>query len=357
MKLIRIFAAVALALAAVVLADCGEKKFKVEGDIAGADDASVVVEKADASGKWVAIDSTRTSGSGKFSISIAAPAAPEIYRLDFGGSYIYFPVDSVETVSVKSSARAFATDFSLSGSKNAEAMARFDKGVNALPQNADAATLDAFKRQVFNDIIRPMSSSVVSYYVLTKTRDGRPLFDPKNPEDAKYYGAVATAYEQYKPDDPRTAMLKEITLGAMRNAASAKGKKTVLRAQEVKFFDAAFPDAAGNVRKLSDVVGKGRPVLLVFTVMGDQNSPAYNAEIRKIHDAGRADIYMIGLDPDIYVWRRAVANLPWTNVYATEADAGEILRNYNVTTLPVAFVIDAAGNLTQRADDPAQINL
>lgn len=351
----KIFGAATAAIAVLTLAGCGEPQFKVEGEVTGADDIPIVVEKADASGRWIAVDSTRTSSDGSFSIKVAAPGAPEIYRLDYNGNFLYFPIDSVETVKVATTKEGFATAFTLSGSANAEALNRFEKRLNTLQANADASALDAFKRAVYADIIAPAQGSIVSYYVLTKTRDGKPLYDPDSPADAKYFAAVATAYKQFKPNDPRTKLLEEIALRAQRASASAKGKKTVMKANERKFFEIEFSDIDGNKRRLSDQLGKGKPTVLIFTLLTAEGSPMYNAEIRKIHNSGRAEIYMVGLDPDRVDWSEAARNLPWTNVFAPQGDNAQTLIDYNVSAVPTAFIFDSTGELIQREDNPTRI--
>jgi len=68
-------------LASAVFVGCNSNTFKVSGKIEGAKDKSVIVERPDYNGQWIAVDSTRTSSSGDFSINIAAPGAPEVYRL------------------------------------------------------------------------------------------------------------------------------------------------------------------------------------------------------------------------------------------------------------------------------------
>lgn len=346
-----------MAAVALLFGSChGGDSFRVKGCIEGADDAPVTVEKADAAGRWIAIDSARTDASGKFSIDVAAPASPEIYRLSSQGRYIYFSIDSLETIEVNTTSRDFGVRYTLAGSPNAVQMARFDSAFNALPANVQADALDAFKRTVYTQYLAPAKGNIVSYYILTKSFGDRPLYDPQNTADAKYYAAVATAYEQFRPNDPHTAMLKQISLDALRNVNRSKGRKGVLRAQELKVIEIDLPDVNGRNVRLSSRVGHGKPVVVVFTSMTSEHSPAYNAALKKLYDAGRADIYMVSLDSDRYAWREAARNLPWTNVFDPQGMRSELMSKYNVTTLPVCFVYNAAGELVNRADMPDQLS-
>lgn len=336
------------ALVAIAATSCGSDSFKVKGTIEGADKQPVVLEKADWSGRWQAVDSTRTSGSGKFDISFAAPVAPEVFRLRFGDDYVYFPVDSTETVTVNSTARAFGHDFTLSGSEQAVDLMAFEKEAMGLAAVADPDSAARFKRKVFDLYIRDRQGGLISYYVLTKIIDGKPLYDPSDLDDVRYYSAVATAFRQYKPDDPRTKLLEEVALEGMRRRNSAAGKKAVIEAQELRVVDIILPDSESAERSLSELVGKGRPVIVAFTALGLENAPADNRRLNELRSQRGADIYMVCLDADQYAWRTAARNLPWTTVYAAEGANSRALRDYNVTELPTYFIYNAAGDLTDR---------
>lgn len=335
-----------LFLLPLLLLACSEPHFKVEGTVAGADDASISLEKADFSGRWITVDSTRTSSAGKFSFKGTAPDAPEIYRLSLDGKYIYFPVDSTETVSVNSDLKAFDTDFTLDGSENARAMEKFEKKLIAF--SADQTGREDLKRDLFTEFIKPLGASVVSYYILTKTIDGKPLFDPDNDSDARYYGAVATAFKQFRPDDPRTRLLEEVSLRMIRRKNSKNGQQQVLQAEEVKLFDITLPDTDGKERSLSEFAGKGKPVILVFSLMNQAGSPALNAELNAMRVSRDMNIYQVSLDSDLYAWREAARNLPWICVFDNNGASGAAAR-YNVTSLPTFFIIDSNGDLVDRA--------
>ena len=98
-----LMAVLMMCLAAV---SCSDHEFKVKGKIDGAREQAVIMEKSDFQGRWIVVDSTHISPSGTFSFKAPSPGAPEVYRLSIDGDYIYFPVDSVETVSVFPGLRA-----------------------------------------------------------------------------------------------------------------------------------------------------------------------------------------------------------------------------------------------------------
>lgn len=347
MKFISFAAAAAVS---ICLFGCGEAKFKIDGEVYGAEGNSIVLEKSDFDGRWVAVDSARVGSNGKFSISSAAPASPEIYRLSLGDKFIYLPVDSVENLSVTSSKADFGHKFTLTGTPQAEKMAAFDSelmNVNA----SDPAALEEFKKNVYTKYIKDSRGSILGYYVLTKTFDGgRLLYDPADAGDARYYAAVATQFDNYRPDDPHGKMIKEVSLSAMRKRNSSQGKKTVIHASELSVIDIDLPDASGKNVRLSDVVGKGKPVVVVFSMMNEPSSPAFNRQLARIYNAhaGAVQFYQVSFDEGQYEWREAVANLPWINVIDPGATSSTAMRDYNLSALPAVFLYDASGELVDR---------
>lgn len=346
-----------LSLPFLLLAACkGEPKFKVSGEVDGGADKSLVLEKSDFHGRWIPLDSVKISSSGKFSMESAAPASPDIYRLSLGDRFIYFPVDSVENITVTSPAARFGVEFDIDGSDQARAMASFEKELMALDFN-DAAKRDAFKRNVYTKYLKDSQGSIIGYYVLTKIVNGKPLYDPESKEDAKYYAAVATAFEQYHPDDPHAGMLRQVSLEALKRRNAQMGRRLVMEANEITLLDIDLQDETGRNVKLSDVAGKGKPTVVVFSMMTAEDSPALNMALSEIYNAhsGNVAFYHVSLDADQYTWREAARNLPWTTVIDPAGQTSDALRDYNVSAVPVFYIYNAAGSLADRADNVADL--
>ncbi len=66
---------------------CSDNNFTIKGDIEGADNQAVVLEKADFAGRWIVLDSVRTSAKGDFKIEYPATGSSEVYRLRIGDGY------------------------------------------------------------------------------------------------------------------------------------------------------------------------------------------------------------------------------------------------------------------------------
>ncbi len=334
----------------LLLAACSEPSFKIKGDIEGADNKSIVLEKSDFYGRWIPVDSTRTSASGAFSISRPAPASPEIFRLALDDRFIYLPVDSVETLTVTSSLKDFGSDFSVTGSDKAEAITRFEKEVLALPSNISADSLDSFKRNVYSKYMRDAQGSIVAYYILTKVKDNKPLFDPD--EDYKYFAAVATGFKHLRPDDPHTALLEATSVNALKKRNTGRGQQLEIAADEISMIEIDLPDENGQNRKLSEFVGNGKPTVVMFTLLTHPDAPASNIELSKIYNRynGNVNFYQVSLDPDQYAWRDAARNLPWTTVFDADGEYSKAAVTYNVGTIPAFYIYNRQGELSDRAE-------
>ncbi len=323
-------------------------EFKVKGEVYDGDGKTLVLEKADFRGRWIPLDSTRISKSGSFSIRSASPASPEIYRLSMGDKFIYFPIDSIETVKIETSADKFGYDYTLSGSEQAELLGQFEKEVQALG-NISGKDLTDFKKGVYTKYIQNSKGNIISYYVLTKTIEGKPLFDPSANSDVRYYAAVATQYDEYRPADPHGKMVSEAAKSAMRRLQSEKGNKITVEVPELKILDIELPDETGTNVKLSDVVGKGKKIIVVFSLMNAPESPAFNRGLNSIRTSKGIDYYHISLDADQYAWREAARNLPWLTVFDAAGMTSTALRDYNVGMVPAFYIYDASGNLVDSA--------
>ncbi len=347
-KIAKYFMAAASVAAIAFAGGCGEKGFKIEGELAGSDGDKVLLEKADYSGYWTIVDSTRTDSKGKFKFSQPQQSGPEIFRLTVDDKYIYLPVDSTETLTVTSSKEKFGHDFTVSGTEQAARMAQFDKDLIAFLPNIDNAdSLKNFKRHVYNQYMHDSRGNVISYYILTKTIGNRPLYDPAS-DDYRYITAVANNYQQFRPEDPHAPFLLNLATAAQRLHNDQNGVRTVINAEEIKMLEIALNDENGNEKKLSDLIGKGKPVIVAFTLMRDGATPEINRQLAELYKAGRADIYNVSPDRDQYGWRESAANIPWTTVLDPSAGQDKVFLQYNVGQLPTFFIYNTNGELIAR---------
>lgn len=333
----------------LICSSCSNDKFKIKGEIYGGEEKSIVLEKSDFQGRWLPVDSTRINRNGGFSFSFPAPSAPDIYRLCLNNQYIYIPIDSIETISLTTSYDKFGTDFSLAGSQNAEMLAQFEKQLqNINTTNTDS--LSSFKRSVFSNYMKDFPGSILGFYILTKTINGEPLYNPKDNNDRKYFAAVATGYQSMRPNDPHASILEQTALNALKQKNSEAGNFRTVEANEVSLIDIDLPNENGENVKLSSIAGKGKPVVVIFSLLNVEDSPQFNIALSNIYKkhSGKIEFYNVSLDTDQYTWRDAAKNLPWITVYSPGETSSLDAVHYNVFQIPSFFIYNSEGELISR---------
>lgn len=354
-KIIRTTAVSAAIAALAIAGGCGENGFKIEGQLSDSNNDKILLEKADYSGYWTIVDSTRTDSNGKFKFSQPQQSGPEVFRLSLDDRYIYLPIDSTETLKVNSTKVDFGHDFSVEGSEQAKRMAQFEKDLIAFtPHFGNADSLANFKKRVYNEYLHDAQGAIMSYYILTKMVGDKVLFDPAT-NDFRYITAVANSFRNYRPNDAHTPILVQLAKAAQSRHNEEQGIRTVINATEVTMLEIELNDRDGKPRKLSDQLKKGKPVIVAFTLMRDGVTPEINLQLASIYNAGLADIYNVSPDRDQYGWRESASNLPWTTVLDPSAGQDRAFRDYNVMELPTFFIYNAKGELVARCSTVQEI--
>ncbi len=332
-------------------------KWNVNGSIEGADSKTMILQASD-NGRWYTLDSITTDKSGNFKYSHDPIGYPDIFRLVLDGKSIYFPIDSVETVNITSTADAFDSDYELSGSTAAEMLMAVDNRIrNSASVNGKTSVAnDSVLKRELAGMLLGDPAGIVSYYIICKKVNGQYLFDPANPRDNRIVGAVANAFDQFRPNDPRTRYLRQVFL-ANRQLVSPAGIDTML-VNEIKLFDITLTDNKGKPHNLEEVTKNNKVVVLNFTIYSAEGSPAFNLDLAKVyekrHNQG-LEIYQVAVDNDEFQWKQSARNLPWITVYNPPSTGSQILLNYNVSTLPSTYII-ANGELVERVDDITKLD-
>ena len=336
---------------ASILFSCNNKpEWKVDGRIEGADGQTMYVEASD-NGRWYVLDSAELNGAGDFTVTAPASGYPDIYRLRLGDKSLYFPIDSIETVTVVSKAGAFDSDYTISGTDTAEKLMAVEKKLMdaVSKEGAQGIASDSILKRELSNLLLENPSGIVSYYIINKKISGVPVFNPENKSDLRLIGAVANAFDIKRPTDPRTNYLKNLYISNRR----AYSRPDTLVAPETSLIEVNLYDLKGKKHSLTEVASKNRVVLLNFTAYGDEYSPALNIELNKIYNkyhANGLEIYQIGFDGNEVSWRNTARNLPWVTVYNSDADGPFILRSYNIGALPATYLI-SNGEIRERVNE------
>lgn len=357
-----IFRSALLAVAALAAVSCSNNgpQWHLKGSIEGLSEDDNIILEANNQGYWYVVDTIKASKNGAIDYAGDVHGYPDIFRLRVGNSSVYFPIDSIETVTVSATAPDIAANHTLAGSPQAVNLAKVDslltataatKGVKAMVNDEE------LKRQLAQMILAD-PAGVVSYYIISKSIGDTPLYNPSVTMDHRIIGAVANSFNTLRPDDPRTKYLTSLFLNNRRPATvSADAPK--MQAQLIKAFEIDLYDHTGKRHSLLELTESGRPVILSFTAYTADWSPAFNVELNKVytkyHPQG-LEIYQVAVDDDEYAWKQAAKNLPWITVYNNVSDGGKVLRQYNVGQVPTTFVFNRDGELVERVLDIADLD-
>lgn len=344
----------------ILLTGCSEKKWSAEGSIAGAAEKTAIIEAPNAAGQWYPLDTVTIKNDGSFKISGAPFGHPELLRMTINAQSAYFPIDSIETVTINADAENFQATARLSGSTSADKMQEVnDLIAKVIKEKGESAvaTDNDLKRELAGIILRD-PADIVAYYLMFHHVGGSLIFSPSDKNDLRIIGAVANAYSQNRPTDPRTTMLKQLYLSSRKAIMPATVATDTVVAHELKFPEIDLMDENGKSRKLSEVAASGKVVILCFTAYTAQGSGAVNVELNKVYSAHKAqglEIYQVGIDDDEFQWKQSAKNLPWITVYNTPKDGAQSLLSYNVSALPAVFILNRHGDLVERVEDLSRL--
>ena len=362
-----------IAVAALAIASCSEKKFHVEGSISNAKDSLLLLENVGIEEINV-VDSVRLDADGTFSFSGDAQDSPEFYRLRIAGQIINVSIDSTETVTVKAQYPQMATDYEISGSDNCLkikelALKQIDLRQRAIAVNEnESLTVEAtndsilgmirqYKDEVKKDYIYAAPDKAYAYFALFQTLGDMLLFNPRTDrEDIKAFAAVATSWDSNYPNSARGANLHNIAIEGMKNVrindAARNQNIDASKISSAGVIDIALRDNKGKMRRLTDL--KGQVVLLDFHVFAANESPARILLLRELYNKYHGqglEIYQVSIDPDEHFWKQQTAALPWINVRDGEGFQSQTLAIYNVQGIPDYFLIDRGNNIVGRAQN------
>lgn len=364
-----------MALAAVALSACNsDPKFKVEGEVSGAEGKMLYLEASALEG-IVPLDSVKLKGNGSFAFEQVRPVSPEFYRLRVDDKVINFSVDSTETVQVGASYADFATAYAVEGSSNSLKIKeltlkqmKLQENVNALLQSVQghrigadvfedslATLLKNYKDEVKLSYIFAAPNTAAAYFALFQKLNNYLIFDPlNNKDDIKCFAAVATSLNNLYPDADRSKNLYNIVIKGMKNTRGPQQKVLELPEEvisETGVIDISLRDMKGNVHKLSEL--KGKAVLLDFTIYQSAVSATHNYMLRDLYDKYAAqglEIYQVSLDADEHYWKTTADNLPWICVRDGNGIYSSVAATYNVQKVPAVFLINKNNELSARGE-------
>lgn len=342
------------AAAVLAMTSCAKTDgWKVQGSVKGAAEQDTVYLEESIADNWHVVTALPLK-DGKFEYaSEAAAATPSIYRLRLGESYIYFPVDSIETVEVTANKDGFDRGYTLAGNGAAAGFATADSLVADYVDNGgDLAGL----KKTLSIMVNQDSTCLLSYYIVGKVINDKPVFDLTQRTDQSVLANAVNNYSRLRPNDPRFGILKSRwelarkAMGNFGNPVSMNADVTGRPQVEIKYCD-----AKGNAQDFDKIADRGGVTILNLTRYDLDGSQANTVALNKVYEKYKEkglQIYQVGYDSDEHSWRRSAENMPWTTVWAPLTDNSKLLTAYAVSSFPVSFVYNSEGDVFARVENP-----
>lgn len=334
-------------LFAALLIGCqSSPQFSVSGTITGAEGEWLYLEHT-ALTKTMIVDSCTLNADGKFNVQAVAPAHPDFYRIRVDNRSLPLSIDSIEKIEVHTTLDSLPYTLSIEGSESSLVIAQ-------LRATARTSTREELRNQA-QQIIIQNPRSLAAYYAVFLKQGGEYIWNIFDPTDRKMYQVVATSFNAWMPDYERTKTLYNQVLEVMQAERSAKNQQTMrqfIDEAENAFLDITLPDEQGDLQSLSDL--RGSVIILDFSSSEIEQYTGYKFELRELYNKYNQrglEIYSVSFDRNQFIWQEAIANLPWTTVWADANVAAPILMQYNVQSLPTLFLFDRKGNIQGRYID------
>lgn len=361
--------------AAVLLASCG-RTARIEGSVAGlAKGDSVVVKLLDIN-VYKVLDTIPTDASGHFRYSIeVGKGQPEfVYLFRNDVKLASLLLERGDRVSVTSDTLG---NYTVSGSPESEKLSQVEKDFAvftsrfaALADSLDAAASSAedaarLRREMVREytdyyrsrvkyILENSHSLTVVPVLYQSVSAGLPVFGQET--DAIHFRNICDSLETVYPE---SRYVKSLRNEAKRRSDLLSLKIRIENAPQLSYPDLELPDVMSEKVKLSEVDAK--VVLLHFWTSSDAAQKMFNLDVLKpvykdYHSKG-LEIYQVALDADKAVWARTVKDqgLEWINVCDGLGLASPAVATYNLSRLPVTFVISSGELVDSKITDEASL--
>lgn len=372
MRNYRIINTAAFCLAAVLMVSCG-RSARISGTMKDLKGSEVIVKLLDVN-TYKVLDTVKVDAAGRFSYKVPVEKGqPEFVYVFYGDTKVAsLLLETGDKVSVDADTLG---NYTVSGSEESILLAGVEKDFSKFASDFSslAGRLETAEGEAADDLKISMGRLYTDYYrsrvkyvignpysltvipVLYQTIGmNLPVFGQET--DVMHFNNACDSLETVYPD---SRYVKSLRAEAKRRSDILDLSIRLANAEQVNYPDIELPDVNANRVKLSEVDSK--VILVHFWTATDAAQKMFNMDVlkpiyEKYHNKG-FEIYQVSLDVDKAVWARTVKDqgLGWINVCDGLGANSQPAMLYNVTGLPVSFVISDGAFVDQKISDEASL--
>lgn len=354
--------------ALLALVSCQQtEKLTISGNVKNAQGDTLTISHL-VQNEQVVVDTKVLNSSGDFKFSLEKKKFPEYYFLQVNdGSQLVVIRDSSDLISVTTDnpnfkgAKIQGSEVSIRIQNLMQQVAalrikyqKFLKTIDTFDPDTQQKKTDEFveeytsvKESIGAEIYKDPKSFYSYYALFQRVATDYLLFSPYSDEDYKYFAVVATAYNMYYKEDPRSIALYEMVEGFLAERRNAQMQKMVDEAPG-GIPDIVMNDAKGVERKLSDLNDK--VVILNFWASKSPDSRYLNTYLLNLYNKYSSKgltVFQVSADKSKILWEEAIKKdkLPWVNVCDFQEGASRPFMIYNVKHVPTTFLINRNGEM------------
>ena len=252
--------------------------------------------------------------------------------------------------------------YSVSGSPQCDTLRVSEKAysdfITAFAAAQDGREMGALYVKHYRECVRRIVSNAHSLVVIPilyeRISDQTPVFN--RVEDAVLFRSAA---DSLTPVYPESRYVKALGKEADRRMRLFELQRQFGTAGQLDYPELELPDIQGQKCRLSSLGAKA--VLLHFWTSAEPTQRMFNLDVlmpvyEEFHERG-LEIYSVCIDADKVRWGSVVnaQKLPWVNVNDGKGTASPALATYNVTSLPVTYLISGGEVLKKTIDGPAAL--
>ena len=323
--------------------------------------------------KIVVIDSLKIRKNGSFKFKIK-PEHPDFYMIrNIEGKFLTILPFPGERIEIKANYENPGSDYSIKGSEESEKvrvlseqlnttkskLKNLDSGFEEAAVIDDSQALEYLNRR--KEIVKEQRDfsirfiienlkSVASVYAIYQNLDQDHLVLGEN-RDIQYMKILADSVTDEYSHIPFVKSFIEDARATERKYYNILGLSGKIKEAGTGIPDIVLPDINGDTIKLSSY--KGKTVLLYFWASFSPPSREQNPSLHTLYQRYKNkgfEVFAVSLDNNKEAWEKAVRfdELKWKNVSELKFPNSEVAANYNITSLPVNFLINREGEIIGR---------